>query len=135
MLAAKRVALVLCLPCLTACVPLALTAAGVGMATGVSHTLGGIVYKTFTAPQAQVKRGVLSALSRMQIKVTEIKRKNSTETIFAKAGDRDIEIDLEALTPTTTRMQVTARKDGGLLRDSATATEIIIQTEKLVGPT
>jgi hypothetical protein len=131
----RTLALILCLSCLTACVPLALTAAGVGMATGVSHTLGGMVYKTFTAPQAQVKRATLNALGRMQIKVTEIKRKNGTETIFAKAGDRDIEIELEGLTPTTTRMQVTARKDAGLLRDSATATEIIIQTEKLVGPT
>lgn len=118
----------------SACVPLALTAAGVGMATGVSHTLGGIVYKTFTLPQAQVKRATLSALSRMQIKVTEIKRGNNAETIFAKAGDRDIEIELESLTPSTTRMQVTAKKDSGLLRDSATATEIIIQTEKLAGP-
>jgi hypothetical protein len=26
-----------------------------------------------------------------------------------------------------------AKKDGGLVRDSATATEIILQTEKLVG--
>src|SRR5439155_10816109 len=32
------------------CVPLAMTAAGVGMATGVSHTLGGIGYKSFAAP-------------------------------------------------------------------------------------
>jgi hypothetical protein len=135
MVTPRILALLFCVPCLTACVPLALTAAGVGMATGVSHTLGGIVYKTFTAPQAQVKRATLAALGRMQIKVTEVKRKNSTETIFAKAGDREIEIELEALTPTTTRMQVTARKDAGLLRDSATATEIIIQTEKLVGPT
>jgi hypothetical protein len=28
---------------------------------------------------------------------------------------------------------VTAKKDGGILQDSATATEIILQTEKYVG--
>jgi hypothetical protein len=117
------------------CIAVALTAAGVGMATGVSHTLSGMVYKTFTTPQAQVKRATLGALGRMQIKVVQSKHDGSTEMIRAKALDREIEIELEALTPTTTRMMVTAKKDGGILRDGATATEIILQTEKLVGPT
>jgi hypothetical protein len=120
---------------LSGCVAVGLTALGVGMATGVSHTLSGMVYKTFTTPQAQVKRATLGAFSRMQIKVVESKRKGSTETILAKAGDRDIEVELEALTPNTTRMLVTAKKDGGMLRDGATATEVILQTEKIVGPT
>ena len=120
---------------LNGCVAVGLTALGVGMATGVSHTLSGMVYKTFTTPQAQVKRAALGALSRMQVKVVDTKRNGSTETIRAKAGDRDIEIDLEALTPATTRMVVTAKKDGGLLRDGATATEVILQTERIVGPT
>jgi hypothetical protein len=113
----------------------AITAAGVGMATGVSHTLGGMVYKTFTTPQAQVKRATMGALSRMQIHVVESKRSGSTEVIKARAADREIEIELEALTPNTTRMLVTAKKDSGILRDGATATEIILQTEKMVGPT
>ena len=120
---------------LNGCVAVGLTALGVGMATGVSHTLSGMVYKTFTTPQAQVKRAALGALNRMQVKVVDTKRNGSTETIRAKAGDRDIEIDLEALTPATTRMVVTAKKDGGILRDGATATEVILQTEKIVGPT
>ena len=116
------------------CVAVGLTALGVGMATGVSHTLSGMVYKTFTTPQAQVKRATMSALQRMQIKVVESKRNGTTEVIKAKASDRDIDIELEALTPNTTRMVVTAKKDGGLLRDGATATEVILQTEKIVGP-
>jgi hypothetical protein len=63
------------------------------------------------------------------------KRSGSTLTITAKAGDREIEVELEALTPATTRMMVTAKKDGGILRDGATATEVILQTEKIVGTT
>jgi hypothetical protein len=94
-----------------------------------------MVYKTFATPQATVKRATLGALGRMQIKVVNSKRDGTTETIKAKASDRDIDIELEALTPNTTRMTVTAKKDGGILRDGATATEIILQTEKLVGPT
>jgi len=117
------------------CAAVALTAAGVGMATGVGHTLGGMVYKTFTTPQANVKKATYSALGRMQIKVVKAKRDGTTEVITAKAADREIEIELEALTPNTTRMLVVAKKDGGVIRDSATATEIILQTEKIVGQT
>ncbi len=117
----------------SACVPIALTAAGVGMSSGVSHTLGGIVYKTFAAPQAKVQRATVAALRKMQIKVNETKREDNKELIMARAADRDIEIEIEALTPNTTRITVVAKKDGGLIRDSATATEIILQTEKLVG--
>ena len=115
------------------CAAVALTALGVGMATGVGHTLGGMVYKTFTAPQAQVKRATLGALQRMQVKVVKSERNGSTEVIIGKAGDREIEIELEALTPGATRMKVTAKQDSGILRDGATATEVILQTEKLVG--
>ena len=120
---------------MSGCAPVALTAMGVGMSTGVSHTLGGIVYKTFTTPQGNVEKATYGALNRMQIKVTQAKREGSTKVIRARAGDRDVEVELEALTPNTTRMTVTARKDSGLLRDGATATEIILQTEKIVGPT
>ena len=125
------VLVLIAVPCL-GCAPVALTAVGVGMATGVSHTLGGIVYKTFTLPQGNVEKATYGALNRMQIKVVESKRHGGTETIKGKAADREIEIELEALTPNTTRMMVVAKKDDGILRDSATATEIILQTEKFV---
>ena len=120
---------------LAGCVPVAVTAVGVGMATGLGHTLSGMVYKTFSTPQASVKKATYGALNRMQIKVVESKRNGTTELITAKAADREIEIELEALTPNTTRMLVVAKKDSGILRDSATATEIILQTEKMVGQT
>ena len=103
------------------------------MATGVSHTLGGIVYKTFAAPQPKVRRSTVAALGRMQIHVVETTKDGTTEVIKARASDRNIEVEIEALTPNTTRLTVTAIKDGGIIRDAATATEIILQTEKLVG--
>jgi len=115
------------------CVPIGVTAAGVGMSTGVSHTLNGVVYKTFAAPQSKVQHATVSALRKMQIRVSETKRDENKALIAARAADRDIEIEIEALTPNTTRIAVVAKKDGGLIRDSATATEIILQTEKYVG--
>ena len=129
------VALALCSLTLGGCAAVALTALGVGMATGVSHTMSGMVYKTFTAPSSQVKKGTMTAFNRMQVKVVEAKRSGSSETILGRAGDRDIEVELESLTPATTRMKVTAKQNGGLLRDGATATEVILQTEKFVGST
>lgn len=129
------VALALAPLVLNGCAAVALTALGVGMATGVSHQLGGMVYKTFTTSQANVKRAAYGAMNRMQIKVTRNQRDGSNETIYAKAGDRDIVIELEALTPNTTRMKVQAKQNGGILTDGATATEVILQTERIVGNT
>jgi hypothetical protein len=121
-----------CLLALTACDPISLTMLGVGAGTGVGHQLGGIVYKTFAEPQAKVKKATFAALKRMAIKVDEVVKIDNGEMIKARAADRHIEIELESLTPATTRMRAVARKDGGVIVDSATAVEIIVQTEKLL---
>jgi len=119
---------------LAGCEPFALTSFGVGASTAVSHSLGGITYRTFTAPAPQVKSASIAALNRMGIKLvrTEKGAKGSGgEVLHATATDREIEITLESLSPNTTRMRVIAR-NGGVFFDSSTATEIIIQTERLL---
>lgn len=118
---------------LSACEPVSVTMLGLGAGTGIGHQLGGIVYKTFTEPEAKVKKASLAALKRMAVKVDTIGKIDNGEIIKARAADREIEIELEALTPNTTRMRAVARKNGGILVDSATAVEIIVQTEKLLG--
>jgi uncharacterized protein DUF3568 len=118
---------------LTGCDPISLTALGVGAAAGVQHTLTGIAYKTFTAPMPKVRTAVKAALSNMDIKVGATEKIENGERIKARAADRDIEIELEALSSRTTRVRSTARS--GLFMDSATATEIILQTEKALGAT
>ncbi len=102
---------------------------GAGSATdvGVEHTLNGIVYKTFAAPVDRVHTASRQALAGMAIRVTGDRRTAAGRTVMAKAADRDIEIRLERLTPRTTRMRVIVSEDV-LLKDSATATEIILQT-------
>jgi len=112
------------------CEALAVSAAGVGTAAGVNHALGGIVYKTFSEPLPKVNQGALAALKRMDIKVESVsKQQDGAETITASANERKIEIELEPISAKTTRMRAVARKPSGLW-DSATATEIILQTEK-----
>ncbi|HET9700587.1 MAG TPA: DUF3568 family protein [Burkholderiales bacterium] len=116
---------------LAGCEPLALTAMGIGASTGVSHALGGITYRTFTVPLPKVKSATMTALGRMGIKVDGASKIENGALIKARATDRDIEIELEALSPSTTRMRTVAKK--GLLYDSATSTEIILQTERILG--
>ena len=118
---------------LAGCLPLSITAAGVGASAGVTHTMGGITYRTFTVPLPKVKSATLAALNRMGINGIKSAKEEGNEVIMAKASGRDIEIQLERLSPNTTRMRTVARN--GFFYDSATATEIILQTEKALGNT
>lgn len=130
----KRIVLAAaCAAALAACEPVSITMLGVGTGAGVGHQMGGMAYKTFTEPQPRVKKATLAALKRMAIKVEGIEKIENGEMIRAKAMDRNIEIELEALTPNTTRMRAVARRDGGVIMDSATAVEIITQTERALG--
>ena len=116
---------------MTGCMPLGVTALGVGGSTAVSHTLNGITYRTFTASSGKVKHAALTALSRMEIKLVSSTQQDKTELLNATASGRTIQIQLEPLTSNTTRMRVTAT-NGGFIYDSATATEIILQTERVM---
>lgn len=114
------------------CVPVALTAAGVGSSVMVTRQLNGVTYRTFSAPLIEVRTAALNALRRMEIGFDETDPSAPETLIQTWAGNRSIEIELESLTPATTRMRVVVRKDGGLLTDGATAMEIISQTANLL---
>ena len=116
------------------CAAVALTGLGVGAAVGVNHTLNGIVYRTFTEPLPKVRRATLVALKQMAIPVEKVEKTDEGEVIKATANNRAIEVEFESLTPKTTRMRVTADSDG-IIKDSATATEIILQTERVMTAT
>jgi len=103
--------------------------AGVSAGTGVSYTLDSIAYKTFTGPEEGLRAATLKTLKRMDIEVEENQPTESGRKIVAVAGDRAIEIELDRLTSQTTRMRVNV-KQGWFFKDRATATEIIIQTER-----
>lgn len=125
---AQAVAAVMALALSAGCAPVALTAFGVGTATGVQHTLNGIAYRTFTVPLPQLRSAATASLNRMGIKVASREKTKEGELIKASASEREIEIELDSITPSTTRMRVAVRN--GLFMDSATGTEIILQTER-----
>lgn len=114
------------------CVPVALTAGGIGGGVAASHQMGGLVYRTFTEPLPKVRGATLTAFKRMAIKPEKNEKIELGERILARAGDRNVEVELEALTPNTTRMRATVRRSGGMVVDSATAVEIITQTELVI---
>ena len=116
--------------------PLALTLLGVGAGvttgTAVSYTMDGIAYRTFTAPLPQVERATLTALNDMGMAIEGTQKTDEGKAIKAKGIDRQIEIELQAISSKTTRIRTVA-KDGVFFKDRATATEIILQTERILG--
>lgn len=117
-----------------AAVGLTLFGVGAGVTTGtsVAYTLDGVAYKTFTAPLPQVENATRTALGRMGIRIEATSNIEQGKAIKALSNDRDIEIELEMVSNKTTRIRSVA-KQGIFFKDRATATEIIIQTEKALG--
>ena len=117
-----------------AAVGLALFSVGAGVATGTSvgYTLDGIAYRTFTASLPQVENATRTALDRMGIKIEATSKVDQGKAIKAIASDREIEIEWEMVSAKTTRIRTVA-KQGLFFKDRATATEIIMQTEKALG--
>lgn len=119
---------------LTGCVAAATSAAGMGGSAAITHTMNGITYRTFTAPQAKVRVATIRALERMQIKLVSdsMQEKSNIRFVTAKTPERKIEIQLEPISPNTTRMRVVA-KGSGIFYDASTAEEIIQQTKISLG--
>lgn len=118
--------------CSSALQPFAMALAGAGTTTLVSHGLSGTAYRTFTHGLDDVKAAALETLALMGIRVEGFETVEHGQLILASARQRTIEVELETVTAKTTRMRVVAR-NGGLFYDAATAAEIVLQTEKLLG--
>ncbi len=119
---------------LSACVPVITTAAGVGGSAAITHSLNSMTYRTFTAPAVKVRVATINALDRMKIKVISdsMQSNSNIRLVTAKTNERMIEIQIEPISPNTTRMSVTA-KSSVFFYDSATAEEILLQTKKSLG--
>jgi hypothetical protein len=117
---------------LSGCTALGLTVPAVavsGGAAGVSYTLTNNAYKTISYPLADVETALNEAFKKMDIKETKTEKGENKVSISAVAGDLDIGVELEKITPTVTKIEVSAKKDI-VIKDKSTATEIIVQTEK-----
>jgi len=104
-------------------------AAGTGAGVGAGHTLDSITYKTFSVPLPGLSRATILTLDRLDMPVMETEHTDEGQKITARAGDRTVEVELDRLTTVATRMRVVVKKNW-LIRDRATATEIILQTDR-----
>jgi len=114
------------------CEPLALSVLGAGAGAVLRHNLfDGVTYRTFTAAQPMVLGASLVALDRMGINVQSHAKYESGEVIVAASDHRTIEIEFEPVSAGATRVRIAAR-NGGPFLDTATANEIIAQTERVL---
>lgn len=117
---------------LSGCETLSLTLLGIGGSAAVGQKMNGSPTRTFTAPFDKVKLASLWALKRMGVRAGSAQKTENGELIVGTAGDREIEVELESVTASATRMRVVARRSGFFNYDSSTAVEIILQTEKVL---
>ena len=113
---------------LSGCAAAVLTGAGVG----VSYTLTNVAYRSFSSPGDQVHNATVDALKKMGIKIVDDNKSENGRTIIATTKELDIVINLEEVTSKTTQIKVDARKRF-VLKDKATAAEIINQVGKILG--
>ena len=105
--------------------------AGISGGTGVNYTLDSVAYKTFASSEPELRAATLRTLKRMAMDVTAKQTTDTGTEISATAGDRTVEIELDRITPKTSRMRVVVKK-GWIFRDRATAGELILQTARFL---
>lgn len=120
--------IVFLLPLLSGCAVIALTGAG----AGISYTLSNVAYRSFSTPVDRVHHATIAALKKMDIKIINDSKSEEGRTITAATEELDIVINLEEVTSKTTQIKVDARKRI-VLKDKATAAEIINQVGKILG--
>ncbi len=107
--------------------PLIVSSAG----GGIAYTVTNVAYKTFSYPIDDVERAAHRALERMEISETGRESYEDGVRITASIKKLTVYIDLEELTPTTTKVRVNVKR-GLILKDKATATEILVQTGRFL---
>jgi hypothetical protein len=106
--------------------PLALTSSSMG----VAYYYMNVSEKTCVYDLDTMNRASVLTLKRMGFKLGEqFKDEDGDRKILAETKELNITVKLKKITPKCTKMKVTARKYV-VMRDKATASEIILQTER-----
>ena len=102
-----------------------------GASGGVAYSVTNIAYKTIPRPIDQVDLANRLALIKMGIKYVEVIKTEDRARIFAKTSELKIYIDLNKITPKSTKISVDAKKNF-LVKDKSTAEAIIDETEAML---
>lgn len=114
------------------CASVGMSVLSAALGLGANHQINGTASKTFTEPQKLVETAAVTALERMGMKVEARETNEAGRVLKASTADRSIDVALEAITPTTTRVSATTWRIGSLFMDGATSAEVVAQTEKSI---
>jgi hypothetical protein len=111
------------------CAALAISAAGAGAGIGLPYVLTDCADRTLNYSFDQVDRVTPKVLKKLDIDLLSETEIENGKRIKASTDSLEIFIDMEKVTMRATRVTINAKK-GTILKDPATAGEIINQLEK-----
>ncbi len=97
-----------------------------GAGGGIAYTMTNVAYQTFSYPIGRVTTSIHSALAKMEIAEDSMVEVEYGLEIVARTRKLTIYIEVEEITPSTTRVKVNAKR-GTILKDKATAKEVLVQ--------
>lgn len=97
-----------------------------GAGGGIAYTMTNVAYQTFSYPIGRVTTSVHGALAKMEIAEDSSLDTEDGVEVVALTRKLTIYIEIEEITPSTTRVKVNAKR-GAVLKDKATAKEILVQ--------
>jgi hypothetical protein len=107
----------------------AVTGAVTGVSMGVAYLYTNVAEKTVSFDLDRMSKATLLALKKMGMSIHDQSKAEGQRKIRAKAKDLEITIKLKEITHKSTKIRVNARNV--IIKDKATALEIIRQTEKM----
>ena len=107
--------------------------AGVGNAVraGTEYTVTGTAYRTFTLSLEDLAAVVRATLDRMDLPITEAEAHGTKLQFTAQGIHRTVQLSLVPISGAVTRLGISVKR-GIILRDRATASEIVTQIEQSV---
>lgn len=108
---------------------MALSLLGAGAGVGINHQVSGVASRTFSEPLPRIKQASLMAAKRMSFQFDSTDTTDAGQVMRTRVAEMDLELALEVLSTSMTRVSVSARKNIFML-DSATAQEVVVQIER-----
>ena len=107
----RALVILVCLVALQGCATVVLSVAGIAAGAGIGHFIKGIPSQTISSPIAGTRLATLKALERMGIFVEKDETSKDGWTIDARVAKREITIDLEAVSRTSTQIRIDVHRE------------------------
>ena len=113
--------------------PLLDVGGGALVKTGTEYSANGTARRTFRLPSAEVHTAVLETFRRAEIPVARDETaRDGHQKIVGQAHGRTVRVRIVSLTPVLTAMELDVKRNL-LASDAATASELLAETEQVIG--